>query len=299
MKYYITSTKDDELIHYGILGMKWGVRRTPEQLGHHVLKKGTTVRRTVADKNESTTGNKYVTYTQEDRDLYTGGYLNDLKRWNGLEAKDPMYEKTYQLKEDLNIPSRDEVTNVINQLKTDSSSKKDFAKAESEAYTGWYKTMYASRIPELQVDYLIEKIQSEGRSVSDLTEDDWNDADNYINDLMKKTYKNEKKNWSDTQEYAFIADTFGMPEGQQIKEMIVSELSDRGYNAMSDQASIGGIANRSVQGLDPLIVFNGEKSLEEVKTKKIGSLQSSAAYKRGINWLTSAQRDVDWGKVQW
>ena len=34
MTYYAVTDDPNELAHWGILGMKWGVRRTPEQLGH-------------------------------------------------------------------------------------------------------------------------------------------------------------------------------------------------------------------------------------------------------------------------
>ena len=35
MTYYAVTNDPNELMHFGIKGMKWGVIRTPEQLGHH------------------------------------------------------------------------------------------------------------------------------------------------------------------------------------------------------------------------------------------------------------------------
>ena len=96
--------------------MKWGVRRTPEQLGRRTIVKGTTMYRSTVNANESTTGHKYVTYLPPDRDMYRGSYVSKLKSNAGKSEDAKVYENTYVLKNDLKIPSREDVKNVINEL---------------------------------------------------------------------------------------------------------------------------------------------------------------------------------------
>lgn len=92
---------NNELIHHGVKGMKWGVRRTPEQLGRVVVKKGSYIQSMSKDSVKKAKGSMYVSYTDKDNNFYEKT-LSDYYTLNGGKS---VYKNVYKVKRDIIVPN--------------------------------------------------------------------------------------------------------------------------------------------------------------------------------------------------
>lgn len=80
--------QDNTLIHYGVLGMKWGVRRTPEQLARVRGKTKSSKQTKTEPKKESTTPKRKSASELTDEELKkTVQRLQLEKQYNDLNPK--------------------------------------------------------------------------------------------------------------------------------------------------------------------------------------------------------------------
>lgn len=288
MYLYSENATSDTLMHYGVLGMKWGVRRTPEQLGRRTIPKGTKMYRATVNANESLTGNKYVTYLPPDRDMYRGSYATELKRISGKRKDDPLYENEYELKIDLKVPSRKEVKEVIQSLK-EKDKQNELAIENGKAFCKSFIHENSWEAYEM-----VGSLYGEKGKPYPKTGKEFKEALSEVHEGIVKGFVERYKNIPVDDLFIEITRSFGPSEKNRTR--VINELKKRGYNAMVDEAGVG--SNSMVrEGVDPLIIFDGESALTKTKTVEVDKKTQSKADKEHEKWYRTANRNK--GKGDW
>ena len=287
---------EDELYHHGIIGQRWGIRRFQnldgsltdegrerygvararqkalnrqfrpklnsaknmhrrELVKEHTIPAGTRIYRTTTTKNETMDGNKYVSYLNADRNHYKGGIVRrSTGAGRGDEDGKYAYEKEYELTEDLKVPSRDKVYGVIAKYVDGNESKiNDICKHRASMLLGF------------DMDKLSEMAQENEQYMR---------ADMFAKQYVQRLVENYKDVPSNVAGF-YAAQSFW--KNVPLREAVFDELKKEGYNAIVDEASVGGQGGFRKEGVDPLIVFDAGSCLREVKTKKIGQMAENRA----------------------
>lgn len=233
----------------------------------HTIPKGTTFYRVTSNKNEKggTGASTYVSYLPPERDLYRGGYI----RFRDKAKK--AYERTMKSNVDITVPSRKETMEVVNNVvKKNPALRKESVES--------LLNMMIERAPGIDECY----DENTGKLIK-------NKYTNYLNNLVKAN----KNAPVDVSTNSIMAGLGGAPK---TKAAVIEELKKRGYNGMTDYASVGGYKvklgdremNLSREGVDPLIVFD-DSSFSNSKTKGISKGKETKSTREYNKWARSSR----------
>ena len=215
-------------------------------------------------------GQKYVSYLDADRNHYKGGWIRQ------TAGADKAYEYEFTALDDIKVPSRDELYGVIN------DTFKKNPKLVNETVNKWLDVAMPKGT--------FARAEAIGNM---MVSDDGIDEKKAWKMIVDDAVKNFK---GMTPYQAAFYSAQSMGTNNALKDKVIKELSSRGYNAIVDEASVGGQNGWGKEGVDPLILFDGNV-LEKSNVRQISSLEESRSHKEDVDWKRKTyykSRNASW-----
>lgn len=232
-----------ELYHYGVKGMKWGVRKERYRKSYDsdiVLKRGGTVQNISGGKPRDLDKSDvvYGAHTKKDRLRYKGMYAEQLKNWDGVKK---VYKNDFVVTKDIRIPSQKKAVELF-----------------VEAFQSNPKAM-ARSIAKAQADMSF-----------------WHGFMG-VNVESKYTRKFSKagKDWLETKGYKLFNESLVNTRYAGARNTYFETLKKHGYDAILDINDI----NNGYKTEQPVIIFNPSQRLKNVNPVEITQAEIDRALK--------------------
>lgn len=221
----------NELLHYGVKGMKWGVRKEyyNESMDRDmIIKKGTTVQN-ISKKKPRKINNKpvYGSHKKLDNDAYAGWYADFVDMAYGKAIKNEL-----QVVRDIKIPSEKKAAETFYEMykKDPKGISKSIAKSQADS-------MLFGNIMLVRL---------------------------YNQKKYEKQLMNNGEEWLKSKGYEIFNQSIVSDRSTKARNTYFDMLMNQGYDGIRD---VNDINNSGIE--EPIIYFNSKNTLKNVNSVKL------------------------------